>query len=166
MIDLQGNNYCENTPLLTSISKLNDTYYTVDMYPYLYKQHPVGGNYSITSRDTDELGLPPAKALPLSTYYLTSLENDINPTWLKSNFPFKYNLPLIYKQDWVNLRDQIVNDYVDGTIDSNNTAYPFLTKEYTFMRYGFYEILLKYRLPGNRKTTEYTYKFKNNNQIR
>ncbi|HFG0578632.1 hypothetical protein [Flavobacterium psychrophilum] len=166
LTDLQGNIYCESTPLLTATSKLNDMYYGTDMAPYLYNQYPIGGSYTITHRDTDELGLPPAKALPLSTYYLTSLESNINPSWLKSNFPFKYNLPLLYKQDWVDLRDQVVNDYVSGTITSNSLAYQFLNKEFTFMRYGFYEVDLKYRLPGNKKTTTYIYKFKNNNQIR
>ena len=166
LTDLQGNIYCENTPLLTATSKLNDMYYGTDMAPYLYNQYPIGGSYTITHRDTDEFGLPPSKALPLSTYYLTSLESNINSSWLKSNFPFKYNLPLLYKQDWVDLRDQVVNDYVSGTITNNSLAYQFLNKEFTFMRYGFYEVDLKYRLPGNKKTTTYIYKFKNNNQIR
>ncbi len=166
LTDLQGNVYCETTPLLTAVSKLNDAYFGVDIAPNIYNEYPIGGNYTITNREPDEFGLPPAKALPLSTYYLTSLENDINGTWLKSNFPFKYNLPLSYKLDWIDLRDQIVNDYVNGTIDSNSLAYRFLNKEFTFMRFGFYEVLLKYRLPGNKKTAEFTYKFKNNNQIR
>lgn len=166
LTDLQGSIYSNSLPLVTAASKLNDTYYAIDMFPYLYKQYPIAGTYSIRNRDEEEFGLPPAKALPLSNYYLTSLENDSNPSWLKSNFPFKYNLPLIYKQDWMDLRDQIVNDYVSGEIDSNSLAYTFINKEYTFMRYGFYEVALKYVLPGNRKTTEYTYKFKNNNQIR
>jgi hypothetical protein len=166
LIDLQGNVYSETTPLLTATSKLNDSYFGSDMAPYLYNQYPIGGTYIITNRDTNEFGLPPAKALPLSTYYLASLESESNPTWLKSNFPFKYNLPLVYKQDWVDLRNQVVNDYVSGTLSNTSLAYQFLNKEYTFMRFGFYEVDLKYRLPGNKKTTTFVYKFKNNNQIR
>ena len=166
LIDLQGNVYSETIPLLTATSKLNDSYYGSDMAPYLYNQYPIGGTYTVTNRDTNEFGLPPAKALPLSTYYLASVESESNPTWLKSNFPFKYNLPLVYKQDWVDLRNQVVNDYVSGTLSNTSLAYQFLNKEYTFMRFGFYEVDLKYRLPGNKKTTTFVYKFKNNNQIR
>ncbi|WP_421498032.1 hypothetical protein [Flavobacterium columnare] len=166
LTDLQGTVYSEAIPLLTATSKLNDTYFTTDMAPYLYKAYPLAGSYTLRNRDTNELGLPPAKALPISAYYLTSLENDTNAQWLKSNFPFKYNLPLLYKSDWMDLRDQVVNDYVNGTITSTSLAYQFLSKEYTFMRFGFYEVNLKYRLPGDKKTTEYTYKFKNSNQVR
>ncbi|QYS89613.1 hypothetical protein [Flavobacterium davisii] len=151
LTDLQGTMYSETTPLLTATSKLNDTYYTTDMAPYLYKAYPLAGSYTLRNRDTNELGLPPAKALPISTYYLTSLENDTNTQWLKSNFPFKYNLPLLYKSDWMDLRDQVVNDYVNGTITSTSLAYQFLSKEYTFMRFGFYEVALKYRLPVIKK---------------
>lgn len=166
LTDLQSNNYNENISLITAESKLNDTYFGSDIFPYLYNQYPIGGTYTITNREANELGLPPAKALPLSTYYITSLENDTNLDWLKSNFPYKYNLPIAYKQDWTDLRNQVVNDYVSGVIDSNSLAYRFLNNDYTFMRYGFYEIALKYRLPGNKKTTEFVYKYKNNNQIR
>ncbi|MFK7108755.1 hypothetical protein [Flavobacterium oreochromis] len=166
LTDLQGSGYTENIPLVTATSKLNDTYYTTDMYPYLYKDYPLAGSYSVTNRDEKELGTPPAKALPLSNYYLTNLENNTNLSSLKTIFPFKYNLPLIYKQDWMDLRNQIVNDYVNGTINSNSLAYTFINKEYTFMRFGFYEVVLKYTLPGNKKTTSYLYKYKNNNQVR
>ena len=34
------------------------------------------------------------------------------------------------------------------------------------MRYGNYEIVMKYNLPGDKKSTEYTYKYKNNNNFR
>ncbi|QOG01737.1 hypothetical protein [Flavobacterium sp. MDT1-60] len=147
-------------------TKLNDDYYNVDIYPYLYKDYPLNNNFSINNRDTDELGIIPAKAVLLNSYYMTSIENDINQSWTKTNFPFKYNLPLLYKQDWVDLNNQIINAYINGDRNVESITKCFLNSNYLFMRYGNYEILMKYNLPGDKKLTEYIYKYKNNNKFR
>lgn len=97
---------------------------------------------------------------------MTSIENDINQSWTKSNFPFKYNMPLVYKSDWVDLNNQIVNDYINGITQSYELAQFFIKNNYLFMRYGDYEITMQYQLPGDKKTTDYTYKFRNNNKFR
>ena len=166
MTELQGVTYSDNKPIIIAQSKLNDEYYTTDIYPYLYKDYPINGSYSITDRDTDELGVIPAKAIPLNAYYMTSIENEVNQSWTKGNFPFKYNMPLLYKQDWVDLNNQIINAYINGDTNVASVAKRFLNSNYLFMRYGNYEILMKYNLPGDKKSTEYTYKFKNNNKFR
>jgi hypothetical protein len=166
VVELQGINYSDNKPLINAQSKLNDEYYTTDIYPYLYKDYPLNGSFSITNRDTDELGVIPAKAIPLNAYYVTSIENDVNQSWTKGNFPFKYNMPLLYKEDWVNLNNQIINAYVNGDSRVESIAKRFLNSNFQFMRYGNYEIIMKYNLPGDKKSTEYTYKYKNNNKFR
>lgn len=164
--ELLGVNYSENKPIITALSKLNDEYFRTDIYPYLYRDYPLNGTYTISNRDTNELGIVPAKAIPLNAYYTTSIENDINHAWTKTNFPYKYNMPLIYKLDWVDLNNQIVNNYIDGIATSSSIAKRFLNSEYLFMRYGDYEIVVRYELPGNKQAKEYTYKFKNNNKFR
>ncbi|TDW52796.1 hypothetical protein EV144_1011489 [Flavobacterium sp. 270] len=166
IVELQGVNYSDNKPIISAQSKLNDEYYMTDIYPYLYRDYPLNGSYSITNRDTSELGIIPAKAIPLNAYYITSIENDVNQSWTKSNFPYKYNLPLIYKEDWIDLNNQIINDYVDGVTASLSIGKRFLNSDYLFMRYGDYEIVMKYDLPGNKQSKEFTYKFKNNNKFR
>lgn len=166
LVDLQGSIYTENSALIQAESALTDTYFTTDINPPLYSQYPLGGQYEITTRDTDDFGITPIRALPLNAHYLVSIEYDVNQNWTKSNFPFKYNLPLIYKQDWVNLKNQIVNDFVSGLIPSTHPSYTFVSKDYQFMRFGFYEIKLKYTLPGNKKVTEDIYRFKNLNNFR
>ncbi|WP_406845359.1 hypothetical protein [Flavobacterium soyae] len=166
LTELQGVTYSDNKPIIIAQSKLNDEYYTIDIYPYLYKDYPLNGSYTINNRDTDELGVIPAKAIPLNAYYMTSIENDINQSWTKGNFPFKYNMPLLYKQDWVDLNNQIINAYINGNTGVESIAKRFLNSNYLFMRYGNYEILMKYNLPGDKKSTEYTYKYKNNNKFR
>ncbi|MTH15809.1 hypothetical protein [Flavobacterium sp. LC2016-01] len=166
LTELQGATYSDNVPLIAAQSKLNDEYYTTDIFPSLYRDYPLNGVYAITNRDTAELGVIPAKAIPLSAYYMSSLENDVNQSWTTSNFPFKYNMPLLYKQDWVDLNNQIINDYVNGDVNNDAIAKQFLNSNYLFMRYGNYEIAMKYNLPGGKKSSDYTYKYKNNNNFR
>lgn len=166
MVDLKGVNYSDNKPMVSAESKLNDEYYTTDIFPYLYKDYPLNGNYSIENRDTSELGIIPAKAIPLNTYYTTSIENDVNQSWTKGNFPFKYNMPLLYKQDWVDLNNQIVNAYINGDIGVEPIAKRFINTNFLFMRYGNYEIVMKYNLPGDKQSKEFVYKYKNINNFR
>jgi len=166
VVDLQGVNYADDKPMITAQSKLNDEYYLSDLYPYLYKEYPLNGTYTISNRDTNELGVIPAKAIPLNAYYVTSIQNDVNQSWTRENFPFKYNMPLLYKQDWVDLNNQIVNAYVNGETNTETIAKRFKNANFLFMRYGNYEIVMKYNLPGDKKATDYTYKFKNNNNFR
>ncbi|MCV9932877.1 hypothetical protein OIU80_11335 [Flavobacterium sp. LS1R47] len=75
-------------------------------------------------------------------------------------------MPLLYKQDWVDLNNQIINAYIDGDIGLESIANRFLNSNFLFMRYGNYEIVMKYNLPGDKKSTEFTYKYKNNNNFR
>lgn len=166
LVELEGSAYSNTIPLLTAESTLEDDYFRLDINPYLYQNYVLNGAYGITNRDTDELGIPPAKALPINSYYLMSLENEVNQQWIRTNFPYKYNLPLLYKQDWVDMRNQIVNDYVQGRISGTHNAVSFLEKDFKFMRSGFYSVRIKYTLPGEKKVSEFIYRFKNPNNFR
>jgi hypothetical protein len=166
VVDLQGINYSDNKPMIIAQSKLNDEYYGTDIFPYLYKDYPLNGHYSIENRDTNELGVIPAKAIPLNAYYMTSIENNTNQAWTKGNFPFKYNMPLLYKQDWIDLNNQIANAYINGDTSIETIAKRFVNSNFLFMRYGNYEIVMKYNLPGDKQANEFTYKYKNNNNFR
>ncbi len=166
VVDLSGTLYSANKPLIEASSTLQDDYFGIDINPNIYNSYPFGGKYEITSRDVTEFGNPPSKALPLNSYYMLSIENDINDTWTKQNFPFKYNLPLVYKEDWMNLYHQIVNDQINGTINTSHPAYRLVSKDYLFMRAGFYNVSIKYNLPGNKKTSNFYYRFKNPNNFR
>ncbi|WP_236023980.1 hypothetical protein [Flavobacterium flabelliforme] len=166
LAELQGVTHSDNKPIVTAKSKLNDDYYLKDIYPYLYKNYPINNIYSIKDRDTDDLGVIPSKAIPLNAYYMTSIENEINQSWTKSNFPFKYNMSMVYKLDWIDLNNQIINDYINGIQNSFEIAQFFLKNNYLFMRYGDYEITMQYQLPGGKKITDYNYKFRNNNKFR
>ncbi|MGE8342801.1 MAG: hypothetical protein ACN6OI_17365, partial [Flavobacterium sp.] len=135
-------------------------------YPYLYKDYPLSGIFSIKNRDTSEFGVVPAKAIPLNASYMTNLENDVNQSWTRANFPFRYNLPFVYKEDWIDLNNQIVNNYINGEPGVVALAQRFISSSYQFMRYGNYEIVMKYNLPGNKQANEFVYKYKNINTFR
>ncbi|MFH6990491.1 hypothetical protein ACHRVW_22360 [Flavobacterium collinsii] len=165
IVDLQGVNYSDNKPMISAQSKLNDEYYAIDVYPYLYKDYPLNGSYSISKRDTNELGVIPVKAIPLSAAYITYIGNDTNPSWTRDNFPYKYNMPLLYKEDWIDLKNQIVNAYNNGDTSVELIAKRFIKANFLCMRYGNYEIVMKYNLPGDKQSKEFTYKYRNNNKF-
>jgi hypothetical protein len=166
VVDLTGTTYSANKPLINASATLQDDYFGLDINPNIYNSYPFGGKYELTNRNITELGNPPVKALPLNTYYMMSIENDVNQEWTKENFPFKYNLPLVYKEDWMNLYNQIINDQVNGTITNAHPAYNLINKDYLFMRGGFYNVSIKYCLPGDKKTANFYYRFKNPNNFR
>lgn len=166
VIELTGNEYTENKPLVQVEATLLDDYFQKDMKPPIYGQYPLSGKYRIKNRGELDYGVPPKKAVPILAYYLSSAQNDVDHGWMKSNFPYFYNLPLTYKQDWVDLRSQILNDYVDGLIPSGSAAASFLGKDFYFMRYGKYTVDMQYVLPGGIKGSSYQYDFKNNNKFR
>jgi hypothetical protein len=166
VVDLTGTVYSGNKPLIKASSTLQDDYFGIDISPNIYQSYPLGGKYELTNRSIAELGNPPARALPLNTYYMMSIENEVNQEWTKQNFPFKYNLPLVYKEDWMNLYNQIINDQVNGVITTAHPAYSLINKDYLFMRGGFYNVSIKYSLPGDKKTANFYYRFKNPNNFR
>ncbi|CAA9195999.1 hypothetical protein [Flavobacterium collinsii] len=165
IVDLQGVNYSDNKPMISAQSKLNDEYYAIDVYPYLYKDYPLNDSYSISKRDTNELGVIPVKAIPLSAAYITYIGNDTNQSWTRDNFPYKYNMPLLYKEDWIDLKNQIVNAYNNGDTSVELIAKRFIKANFLCMRYGNYEIVMKYNLPGDKQSKEFTYKYRNNNKF-
>jgi hypothetical protein len=164
--ELIGSTYTENIPLVGIEATLDDTYFTSDINPPLYAKYPLGGKYTFKNRQSQTLGVPPKYALPLQSNYLTNLEYEVNEQMLRTTFPFRYNVGLVYKQDWVDLQSQIVNDYIDGLISNGSTLLNFLDAEYLFMRYGFYNTTVQYTVPGGINGTSAIYKFKNPNKFR
>ncbi len=160
LVELKGNTYSDNTPLVAVEASLTDVYYQKDMKPILYAQYPISNKYRFT-RDTQEYGVIPKKALPIMSNYITSLENDTDAPWRSTRFPYRYILPEIYKYDFDGILRQIYSDYTNGILTQGSSAMNFLNHTYTFMRPGKYQMKLHYVLPGGIKGTKATYNFKN-----
>jgi len=159
--DLLGNIYTANKPLVEVEALLDDPYFSEVINPILYSKLPVGGVYTITHRDISQYGLQPVKAISINNYYINSVQNDINHTNTATYFPYEYNLPLIYKQDLFDIRNQIANDLANGKLSANHSVYNFLGYTYKFMREGKYNILMKYTIPRGKSTSESTKFYKN-----
>ena len=159
--ELLGNIYTANKPLVEVEALLDDPYFSEVINPILYSKLPVGGVYTITHRDISQYGLQPVKAISINNYYINSVQNDINHTNTATYFPYEYNLPLIYKQDLFDIRNQIANDLANGKLSANHSAYNFLGYTYKFMREGKYNILMKYTIPRGKSTSESTKFYKN-----
>jgi len=145
---------------------MDDKYFTMDINPFLYANYPIEGKYTFTHRDTEEYGVVPSKALFIRSYYLMSADRNVNKNWRMSYFPYTYNLGIVYKEDWVNLTNQMVNDAIDKPISPSSTYYELLRKRFEFMRHGDYNIKVNYILPGEKQKAEYKYKYKNLNEYR
>lgn len=164
--ELTGTTYTDNTPLMQPEAVLDDRYFKEDIYPYLYENYPIEGRYEVTYRDVEDYGIIPKKAIFIRSYYLMSADYQVNKNWMTSYFPYTYNLGQVYKEDWVNLTNLMVNDEIDRPIDPNAAFYKILRKHFEFMRYGDYKIKLNYRLPGGKKESDFIYKYQNPNKFR
>jgi hypothetical protein len=120
--ELVGNSYTGYQPLIKSIAIVPDNYYNL-LQPLIYRSIPLSDsvgatNFSITNRNTYELGVPPLKAINVSSYYLNSL-NGYYGNYSKIRLPFIYNLPYYYYKDFQDLRTQVINHYLQGTGTTN-----------------------------------------------
>ncbi|WP_010182792.1 hypothetical protein [Aquimarina agarilytica] len=160
LMELVGDTYSDNKPLVVAEATLKDDYFTKDIDPILYQKHPLTSKYTI-SRDPKIYGFKPSKALILSTSYLTSLEHDVDINWRKTRFPFRYDLALIYKEDYVSIRDRVLNDFTNGLIPSTQTALDIIDADFLQMRNGKYDVKLNYVLPGNKKNSSFIFNYTN-----
>lgn len=165
-VELVGSSFTDGKPLLQPEATMDDKYFTTDINPFLYANYPIEGKYTFTHRDTHQFGIVPSKALFIRSYYLMSADRNANKNWRMSYFPYTYNLGQVYKEDWVNLTNQMVNDAIDKPISPSSVYYELLRKRFEFMRYGDYNIKMNYVLPGEKQKAGYQYKYKNLNEFR
>ncbi|WP_378187303.1 hypothetical protein ACE939_03010 [Aquimarina sp. W85] len=164
-VELQGTKYTEDKPLVQAESNLKDQYFQEDINPILYNKFRIKDRYRLT-RNPQEYGYVPKRALPISSSYLTNLENGVNLNELATQFPFRYNLPLVYYNDYLDVRDRVMNDRSNGLVADGASELSILSSEYKFLLYGNYEIVMQYILPGDIKGTSGIYTYKNPSTIR
>ncbi len=157
--ELVGNEYTNNKPMVVAESDLKDAYFTKDINPILYQQYSIG-NYKI-DRDAEPYGLPPKKALPLFSNYLTNIAHNVNKEWTATHFPFRYNLPELYKVDYVRVKTKVLNAYVNGYLNASSPESAILNTAYKFIRKDTYTINLQYVLPGGKQGSKASLNYKN-----
>lgn len=148
--ELTGNDYTEGTPLVTAEAMMDNDYYTKDIAPLVYDWYPLKG-ISITGRDVNEYGVPPARAFPLYDGYLSYISGNTFNSFMSKILPFVYELPYYYSKDYYELRTKAVNSFDKG-IDMS-LLMPLINSRFFWMRQGHYKTTFRYSLPGGKTGT-------------
>jgi len=147
LLELRGNDYSGNKPLVVVRAILDDSYYKKQIYPLLYKNYPLAGEIEV-SRRTNKVGVPPVEGVEPMTWYISYLEEGYTGETSLYN-PYRYNLTHYYLQDYEDLGYQLVNSNINLT--SNPSFSKLVTEAFPYMRKGKYKTKFKYVLPGQVK---------------
>ncbi len=159
--ELTGVQYTNNKPLVDVEAALTDYFFKQKINPLLYEDYPVDGRVRVKRGNVDEIGLPPTRALPIKSDYLSSIKNEQYTGLVTRNFPYYYNLPYVYKQDFIDIQSQVINGYIksDGT---SWTAYEKFSKaRFPFISSEKYRIYMQYILPDGTKGSRASFDFYN-----
>ncbi len=166
--EIEGNEYTGtdeddiNIPLISIEASLkNNRYYNNYIYPLVYKGYPLRDDFTVT-RDVDEMGLPPTKAVLVSSHYTHSLEYNPEDWWIKEYMPHRYHLAYYYKKDFVDIRYKIVNAFFPNETNHQEEITRFnyiINGEFPVIQRGDYQTQIKYILPGGitSDSKNYTY---------
>lgn len=158
--ELSGTDYTDNVPLVQPAAITDDEYFRSFIYPLNYKNYPVAGDIAISDRDTVELGFVPVRALPVSLAYqsLVTQGNFTDPA-VTGYLPYLYDLPRIYKQDFLDLQYQVVSRYL-GTPQQKDYEW-LINGFYPMMRQGYYKVNYQFVLPGGIKGSSHIVQYYN-----
>lgn len=159
LAELTGTEHSSHTPLVEVKATLDDYYYKEKLSPLLYRDYPVDGRFRLSSREEDLYGVPPVKALPLMGKYLSELESGRKTGFVTQRFPYYYNLPAVYKSDFLDIQNQVINTYLNDT--SQPSLRKFLNASFPFISAGSYRVGLQYVMPGGVKGTTAAFEYKN-----
>jgi hypothetical protein len=143
-IELKGTAYSGNKPLISAEAIPDDAYYLNDIRPLIYSWYP-GYGITITGRDVTTYGIPPFKAFPLYDGYMDYLKANTYNALLSKLFPYVYELPYYYYQDYYELRNKAANLIVKG--NNAEVLKRLVNSQLLFMRMGYYKSRFRYSLP-------------------
>lgn len=160
-IELLGNAHTGETPLIQIEATLDDAYYKNEVYPLIYKNYPLNNKFRL-DRNVTTLGVPPKKSIDVLSWYQSYLKNDPTNSSLKQSFAYRYNLPFQYKEDFIELRYKIVDDYYKNPSSYATTLSKFdyiINGTFPYIKSGDYTTKMTYILPGGivRSSTKFIY---------
>ena len=160
-VELFGNTYTSGQPLVEVAAQLNDTYYTQDIYPLLYKNYPIENRFKV-NRDTTLMGIPPKRAMDILTWYETYLEHSPESPELSERMPHTYNLSLYYKTDFADIQYKMILAYVNSSgsfADKIEKYQNIINEPFPILKSGNYDALYTYKLPGEvaKSTSSFRY---------
>ena len=157
--EMTGTDYTAGQPLVQPVAVPDDVYYQQDIFPRNYQNYPLAGSIVISTRDTSLAGFPPLRALTLSNAYLSELQSNIYNGSASTSLPFIYNLPLTYKEDFLDLQNQVVNQFL-GTPEQKQYEY-LINGYYPFIRQGNYKVKYQYVFPDGTKGSSAVFNYPN-----
>ena len=159
--ETEGTALTNNKPLMRIEADLsNNAYYQNEIYPLLYQDYSTH-NYTV-NRDESILGLPPIKSMDLLEWYPVYTTTEPNNYLLKERIPFRYLLPLTFKQDFIDIQYKITNAYLGGSPQyaQHVAQYDYIINGiFPYIKQGDYNTKIKYVLPDGTVTsiTDYMY---------
>ncbi len=149
-IELYGNSFTQNKPLITFQADLSDNrYYNQELYPLIYEGYPLGGFITITNRIPNELGLPPTRALRIvqSPDNLEMNVADPGNSFAPTEQYYWYDLPYYMYYDFLEIQNKVANHYLTNTgVDSRIEK--ILWGQFPIMLKGVYKVNIQYTLPS------------------
>ncbi|MDR1369479.1 MAG: hypothetical protein LBJ72_05035 [Dysgonamonadaceae bacterium] len=137
-LEIRGNQGTD--PLIAVEAIPEDNYYRHTIYPRLYQNYPVNGQFTLSRQD--EYGIPPFKAITVSDFGA-------------DYFQYAYALPFYYFLDFKEIQRIVIDNNIKGHILNDPTrGFPVLEQ-------GAYTISLQYWLPGREgkgSSTEFNYR--------
>lgn len=161
--EILGNSKTLDKPLVNVEPIFDDSYFTNEIFPLIYKNYPPDFDIKI-DRNTDGLNILPTKGVEILAWYQDYLINDPNSFTLKEYLPYRYNMPYYYKMDFVDLRYKVVNKYLNTLNQSMIEKYNYLINgQFPYLKKGTYNIRLNYILPGGQAGTSSVFTFNKDN---
>lgn len=157
--ELTGTGYSGYSPLVNVEAVMEDAYYTSDINPLLYSRYPIDDEIRISKRNTDEFGLVPSRAFIVMPSYLAEAGTGEVKSWFKTRLPYLYDLPLIYKLDYLDLQYQVVNKYLYS--DQRQQFEYLINGHFPFIRRGTYKVKYQYVLPDGTRTSNAVFDYRN-----
>ncbi|MEQ5791180.1 hypothetical protein J4E06_08975 [Muricauda sp. NFXS6] len=159
--EIFGDKYTEDQPMMALEAVLDDSYYQSTIYPLIYEDYPIQSQITV-SRNENILGIPPKRALELIGWYPTYMQHQPDHSMLNVRFPYRYNLPFYYNQDFKEIQYKLLNGYISNNQDFQienynniiNGVFPHIPK-------GTYKVRVNYILPGNMNGSSAIFKYEN-----
>jgi hypothetical protein len=147
-VELIGSSKTLFSPLISVEAVLDDTYYLNGIYPLIYAGYLLEPEFSF-DREVSVLGVPPSKGVEILSWYEDYLTNSPNSALLRNYLPYRYNLPFYYKLDFIDLRNKIVNKYVNTSNTTMINKYNYIINgTFPYISNGAYHVKFNYILPG------------------
>ena len=153
IVEVIGNEYTDNNPVVTLVATGADDYYKSKISP-LYNQSFI----SLNGARNDNFGRPPFKAILTNKYYVDDLQNGIY-NYDRDVFPWLYETHVYYLKDWNYARAKLIDKQCSGKILTIQEQ--VLRGHFPLLPKGKYPIAVNYVLPNGKVSSSTTFYFKN-----